>query len=89
MSASPRFAPAIWGSTYIVTTQLLPPGMPLTVAALRALPAGLLLLVIVRRLPQGEWWWKSLLLGALNFTCSGPACLCPPIACRAAWLDRR
>ncbi|MDO1580704.1 EamA family transporter [Rhizobium oryzicola] len=61
-------APAIWGSTYIVTTQLLPPGMPLTVAALRALPAGLLLLGIVRRLPQGEWWWKSLLLGALNFT---------------------
>ncbi|MGA1803079.1 EamA family transporter [Rhizobium sp. HT1-10] len=61
-------APAIWGSTYIVTTQLLPPGMPLTVAALRALPAGLLLLLIVRQWPQGAWWWKSLVLGALNFS---------------------
>ena len=60
-------APAVWGSTYIVTTQLLPEGVPLTVAALRALPAGLLLLVIVRRLPEGAWWWKSLVLGALNF----------------------
>ncbi len=60
-------APAIWGSTYIVTTQLLPAGVPLSVAALRALPAGLLLLLIVRQLPQGAWWWKSFVLGALNF----------------------
>ena len=42
-------APAIWGSTYIVTTELLPPGYPLWVAMLRALPAGLLLLLIVMR----------------------------------------
>ena len=49
-------APAIWGSTYLVTTQLLPAGYPLTVAMLRALPAGLLLLLIVRRLPHGVWW---------------------------------
>ena len=61
-------APAIWGSTYLVTTQLLPAGYPLTVAMLRALPAGLLLLLIVRRLPHGVWWLKSLVLGALNFS---------------------
>ncbi len=61
-------APAIWGSTYLVTTQLLPAGYPLTVAMLRALPAGLLLLLIVRRLPRGVWWLKSLMLGALNFS---------------------
>lgn len=61
-------APAIWGSTYIVTSQCLPPDMPLTVAALRALPAGLLLLLLVRRLPWGAWCWKSLVLGALNFS---------------------
>ncbi|HYD65398.1 EamA family transporter [Azospirillum sp.] len=60
-------APAIWGSTYIVTTELLPPGYPMTVAMLRALPAGLLLLVLVRQLPQGIWWARALLLGALNF----------------------
>ncbi|MCO5732746.1 EamA family transporter [Rhizobium sp. SSA_523] len=67
-TALTALAPAIWGSTYIVTTQLLPPGLPLTVAALRALPAGLLLLLIVRRMPHGAWWWKSLILGALNFS---------------------
>lgn len=61
-------APAIWGSTYIVTTQLLPAGYPLTVAMLRALPAGLLLLLIVRQLPRGIWWPRSFLLGALNFS---------------------
>ncbi|WP_047466252.1 EamA family transporter [Rhizobium rhizogenes] len=61
-------APAIWGSTYLVTTELLPAGYPLTVAMLRALPAGLLLLVIVRRLPHGIWWVRSLVLGALNFS---------------------
>lgn len=61
-------APAIWGSTYLVTTELLPQGYPLTVAMLRALPAGLLLLLIVRQLPQGLWWGRVFLLGALNFS---------------------
>ncbi|PWK63713.1 EamA family transporter [Aminobacter sp. AP02] len=61
-------APAIWGSTYIVTTQFLPSGYPLTVAMLRALPAGLLLLLLVRQLPQGIWWARVLVLGALNFS---------------------
>ncbi len=61
-------APAIWGSTYIVTTELLPGFSPMTVALLRALPAGLLLLLIVRRLPAGIWWLRSLVLGALNIS---------------------
>ncbi|WP_018185305.1 EamA family transporter [Kaistia granuli] len=61
-------APAIWGSTYLVTTELLPPGYPLTVAVLRALPAGLLLLLVVRTLPKGHWWPRVLVLGALNFS---------------------
>lgn len=61
-------APAIWGSTYLVTTELLPQGYPWTVAMLRALPAGLLMLVIVRQLPRGIWWSRVLILGALNFT---------------------
>ena len=61
-------APAIWGSTYLVTTGLLPQGYPLTVAMLRALPAGLILLLLVRRLPTGGWWWRSFVLGALNFS---------------------
>ena len=40
-------APAIWGSTYLVTTEALPEGYPVTLAALRALPAGLFLLAFV------------------------------------------
>ncbi|MFF2041387.1 EamA family transporter [Kitasatospora sp. NPDC058170] len=59
-------APAIWGSTYLVTTELLPPGRPLLAGVIRALPAGLLLIAVTRRLPQGSWWWRSLVLGALN-----------------------
>lgn len=61
-------APAIWGSTYIVTTQLLPHFSPMTVAMLRALPAGLLLLLIVRQLPRGIWWLRAFVLGALNIS---------------------
>jgi probable blue pigment (indigoidine) exporter len=61
-------APAIWGSTYLVTTEFLPHGYPLTVAMLRALPAGIILLLIVRQLPQGLWWLRSFILGALNFS---------------------
>lgn len=61
-------APAIWGSTYVVTTLMLPRGYPLTVAMLRALPAGLLLLLAVRQIPHGIWWLRSAILGALNFS---------------------
>lgn len=61
-------APAVWGSTYIITTEMLPDGYPLTVAMLRALPAGLLLLVLVRQLPEGIWWLRAAILGALNFS---------------------
>ncbi|WSE13508.1 DMT family transporter [Streptomyces sp. NBC_00081] len=59
-------APAVWGSTYLVTTELLPPGRPLLASAVRALPAGLVLLAIGRRLPHGAWWWRAAVLGALN-----------------------
>ncbi|MBB1625879.1 EamA family transporter [Achromobacter sp. UMC71] len=61
-------APAIWGSTYVVTTLMLPQGYPLTVAMLRALPAGILLLLAVRQLPHGIWWLRAFILGALNFS---------------------
>ncbi len=61
-------APAVWGSTYFVTTEFLPAGYPMTAATLRALPAGLFLLLLVRRLPEGLWWGRALVLGALNFS---------------------
>jgi probable blue pigment (indigoidine) exporter len=60
------FAPAVWGTTYFVTTEYLPPDRPLLAGLLRALPAGLLLVAITRRLPRGDWWWRALVLGTLN-----------------------
>ncbi|MFE5025616.1 EamA family transporter [Streptomyces sp. NPDC056656] len=59
-------APASWGTTYVVTTELLPPGHPLFAGLMRALPAGLLALAITRVLPRGDWWWKAVILGVLN-----------------------
>lgn len=59
-------APLAWGTTYIVTTQWLPTGRPLLDATIRALPAGLILLAVGRELPRGAWWWRSVVLGALN-----------------------
>ncbi|APG46042.1 EamA family transporter [Phaeobacter porticola] len=61
-------APMIWGSSYIVTTTLLPGQSPLLVALLRALPAGLLLMLMVRQLPPLNWVPRLLVLGALNFS---------------------
>ncbi|MFD7449346.1 EamA family transporter [Kitasatospora sp. NPDC059827] len=59
-------APAVWGTTYLVTTELLPPHRPLLAAVIRCLPAGLLLIALTRTLPKGDWWWRALVLGALN-----------------------
>ncbi|MCT1477050.1 EamA family transporter [Microbacterium sp. p3-SID336] len=59
-------APLSWGTTYLVTTELLPPGHPLFAGLLRSLPAGLLAVLLTRRLPHGTWWPKMFVLGALN-----------------------
>jgi probable blue pigment (indigoidine) exporter len=58
--------PVVWGSTYAVTQLWLPADRPFFAAAARVLPAGLLLLLWVRRLPRGRWWGRSLVLGGLN-----------------------
>ncbi|TQJ03484.1 EamA family transporter [Amycolatopsis cihanbeyliensis] len=60
------FAPAVWGTTYVVTTELLPQGHPLFAGLLRALPAGLIALAVSRTLPRGRWWAKAAVLGVLN-----------------------
>ncbi|TSK08100.1 MAG: EamA family transporter [Geobacter sp.] len=59
-------APCIWGSTYLVTTQMLPPNHPLTAALLRVLPIGVIMIAVQRRAPEGQWWGRLLFLGLLN-----------------------
>lgn len=59
-------APIAWGAYYFVTSHTLPADSPLWGSALRALPAGLLLMAFSRRLPHGAWWWRSAVLAALN-----------------------
>ncbi|MFE7697659.1 EamA family transporter [Microbacterium keratanolyticum] len=59
-------APITWGTTYLVTTEMLPAGHPLFAALIRALPAGLIALAIGRALPQGTWWFRAGVLGILN-----------------------
>lgn len=65
-TAATALAPAAWGTTYLVTTAFLPADHPLFAALMRALPAGLIGLLIARRLPHGDWWWKAAVLGTLN-----------------------
>jgi probable blue pigment (indigoidine) exporter len=65
-TALAAFAPVVWGSTYVVTTELLPAGHPLFAGLLRSLPAGLIALVLTRTLPRGSWWARAAILGVLN-----------------------
>ncbi|WP_309073788.1 EamA family transporter [Paenarthrobacter sp.] len=70
--ASPRdlfitaLAPMVWGSSYLVTTEFLPADRPLLAATVRALPAGIVLMLVTRTWPRGSWWFKAAALGALN-----------------------
>ncbi|WP_341501959.1 EamA family transporter [Gallaecimonas sp. GXIMD4217] len=60
-------APVLWGSTYSVVGLVLYDLSPLWVAAMRALPAGLLLLLLVRRRPPLPWP-RLLALSLANIT---------------------
>jgi probable blue pigment (indigoidine) exporter len=65
-TAITALAPVIWGSTYIVATEILPDGRPFTAAAVRALPAGLLLVMFAGRMLARHLWWRVAVLAALN-----------------------
>lgn len=64
-------APVSWGTTYVTVTQFLPHGRPLLVAALRVLPAGLMLLLVTlftsRWRPHGREWGHTIVLSMCNF----------------------
>ena len=56
----------LWGTTYAVTKYATPDWPPLLLGALRALPAGLLLLLLKPSLPTLSQWPSLLTLGAVN-----------------------
>ena len=64
-------APVAWGTTYVTVTELLPAGRPLLVAAMRVVPAGLLLVAIsaatTRWRPRGAEWGRTATLALCNF----------------------
>lgn len=59
-------APCLWGSTYVVFTQTLPTSHPLLVGALRALPAGILLMLLGPGLPPRNKLVPLMVLGLAN-----------------------
>jgi probable blue pigment (indigoidine) exporter len=65
-TALTALAPLFWGTTYIVTTEFLPPAMPFTAATIRTLPAGMLLALLLRQWPKRAFWGRLLVLSALN-----------------------
>ena len=58
-------APISWGTTYLVTTELLPTDRPLFNGMARALPAGLLLVAGTRVVPPAGWRGRVAVLGGL------------------------
>ncbi|EED35679.1 regulatory protein [Luminiphilus syltensis NOR5-1B] len=57
--------PILWGSTYLVTTELLPPDKPITAAVLRVLPVGLLILLMTRFRPTADQFKKLVVISLL------------------------
>ena len=56
----------LWGTTYAVTQYSLPGWPPLLLGAIRALPAGLLLLAIKPSMPEAKHWPILVRLGSIN-----------------------
>jgi probable blue pigment (indigoidine) exporter len=56
--------PIIFGTTYVLTTEFLPPGRPLLAALMRSLPTGLVL-IIGSPIPQRRWMARFFVLSVL------------------------
>jgi probable blue pigment (indigoidine) exporter len=56
--------PIIFGTTYLLTTEFLPPGRPLVAGLMRSLPTGLVL-IIGSRIPPRRWMARFFVLSVL------------------------
>lgn len=59
-------APLAWGGYYVVVRNVLGSDYPLFGAAVRALPAGIVLMLLTRTLPKRDWWWRSAVISLLT-----------------------
>ena len=57
-------APMIFGTTYLLTSEFLPPDRPLLAALMRSLPTGLVL-IIGSRIPSRKWMLRFFVLSVL------------------------
>ena len=57
-------APMIFGTTYLLTSEFLPPGRPLLAALMRSLPTGLVL-IIGSQIPTRKWMLRFFVLSVL------------------------
>lgn len=58
--------PVIWGTTYALSTEVLPSGLPLTTATIRTLPAGIVLVLATRCFRPAVPWLRLMVLSLLN-----------------------
>ena len=58
-------APVIFGTTYLLTSNFLPPGRPLLAALVRSLPTGLVLVIGSRLPPDRRWVIRFAVLSVL------------------------
>ena len=65
-------APTMWGTSYVVITELLPQGRPFLIASGRVLPASIVLIAIgwmrSRWRPRGPEWRHIALISVFNFS---------------------
>lgn len=60
--------PVIWGTTFVLSSEVLPQGVPLTTAAIRTLPAGFALLILTRSFRPEVPMRRLLVLSLLNIS---------------------
>jgi probable blue pigment (indigoidine) exporter len=66
MTLQTAIGPMLWGTNYWIATELLPANRPLLAASGRALPAGVLLVLVARELPPAGWRLRITTLAVLN-----------------------
>jgi hypothetical protein len=73
--------PIIFGTTYLLTTEFLPPGRPLLAGLMRSLPTGLVL-IIGSPIPPRRWMARFFVLSVL-YASSSHCYSLPRTGCRA------